>query len=178
MTELDTAPSTRGPSTNGRSRSKPAPRAAAAPAAVDLKTLPSVLDGLPTRVMLADRDLVITYANQATIEGLRALADWIPIAPDKIVGSSLDVFHKDPSYQRRILADASQLPRRALINVGPETLDLRVVALHDEAGEYVGAMATWDNVTEKLALEKQVARITSMMENSPTNMMFADRDFV
>ncbi|RNL61378.1 GAF domain-containing protein [Nocardioides marmoriginsengisoli] len=128
--------------------------------------------------MLADRDFVITYANPATVEGLRGLADWIPVEPDALVGSSLDIFHKDPSYQRHLLADVSNLPRRALISVGPQTLDLSVSALLDEDGEYVGAMATWENVTEKLELEKQVARVTSMMENSPTNMMFADRDFV
>jgi len=145
---------------------------------VDLSRQRDVLDTLPTRVMIADRDFVITYANKATVEGLRALADWIPIDPDAIVGSSLDLFHKDPSYQRGLLADESQLPRRALIKVGPQTLDLSVSAIHDESGAYVGAMATWDNVTEKLELEAHVARVTSMMENSPTNMMFADRDLV
>nr|WP_179532923.1 methyl-accepting chemotaxis protein [Nocardioides marinus] len=128
--------------------------------------------------MLADTDLVITYANPATVEGLRALADWIPVSPDELVGSSLDIFHKDPSYQRGLLADPEQyLPRNAMIKVGPEVLDLTVAAVYDDDGTYVGAMATWDLVTEKLALEQQVARVTSMMENSPTNMMFADRDF-
>ncbi len=145
---------------------------------LDLSLQRDVLDSLPTRVMLADRDLVITYANKATIEGLRALADWIPVDPDALVGSSLDIFHKEPSYQRGLLADESHLPRRALIEVGPQTLDLHVSAIHDSSGAYVGAMATWDNVTEKLELERHVAQVTSMMENSPTNMMFADRDLV
>ncbi len=45
-------------------------------------------------------------------------------------------------------------PRQALIEVGPETLDLRVVPLHDDDGEYVGAMATWENVTERLEGER------------------------
>jgi methyl-accepting chemotaxis protein len=190
MTELDTAApglngtkphgtkpnGTRanGAAPNGSTKARKSARAVTA----DLTKLISVLDNLPTRVMLADRDFVITYANPATVEGLRALADWIPVSPDHLVGASLDIFHKDPSYQRHLLADVSNLPRRALISVGPETLDLNVAALLDDDGEYVGAMATWENVTEKLALEKQVARITSMMENSPTNMMFADRDFV
>jgi len=169
MTELDTAP-VHGTGTRSRK--------SATKTATDLTKLISVLDGLPTRVMLADRDFVITYANPATVEGLRPIADWIPVSPDELVGSSLDIFHKDPSYQRNLLADASNFPRRALISVGPETLDLTVAALLDDDGEYVGAMATWDNVTAKLELEKQVARVTSMMENSPTNMMFADRDFV
>ena len=169
MTQLNDAPAKAAATTTVARTSSGAP---------DLTKLTSVLDALPTRVMLADLDMVITYANPATIEGLRALADWLPISPDELVGSSLDIFHKDPAYQRGIMATDAALPRRALIQVGPETLDLTVAAIHDDAGTYVGAMATWDTVTEKLALEKQVARVTSMMENSPTNMMFADRDFV
>ena len=145
---------------------------------INLSTLPDVLESIPTRVMLADRDFVITYANKATIEGLEQLREFLPVTPERVVGSNLDVFHKNPAYQRGLLATAQALPRQAYIQVGPETLDLRVAAIRDERGEYVGAMATWDVVTEKLALEKRVARISSMMENSPTNMMFADRDFV
>ena len=181
MTELQTRATQNGHS-NASARAKAVKAATAKPAATttapDLTKMRSVLDSLPTRVMLADTDLVITYANPATVEGLRALADWIPVSPDGLVGSSLDIFHKDPSYQRGLLANPEEhLPRRAHIKVGPETLDLNVAAIYDDEGTYVGAMATWDLVTEKLALEQQVARVTSMMENSPTNMMFADRDF-
>ncbi len=185
MTELQTRATQNGSGTaSARAKavkaatSKPVAPAAAPAAAPDLTKMRSVLDSLPTRVMLADTQLVITYANPATVEGLRALADWIPVSPDNLVGSSLDIFHKDPSYQRGLLADPEKhLPRRAHIQVGPETLDLNVAAIYDDNGTYVGAMATWDLVTEKLALEQQVARVTSMMENSPTNMMFADREF-
>ncbi|WP_348690530.1 methyl-accepting chemotaxis protein [uncultured Nocardioides sp.] len=183
MTELQTRANQNGSGT-ASGRAKAVKAASAKPAttktttAPDLTKMRSVLDGLPTRVMLADTNLVITYANPATVEGLRALADWIPVSPDDLVGSSLDIFHKDPSYQRGLLADPEKyLPRQAMIKVGPETLDLTVAAVYDDEGTYVGAMATWDLVTEKLALEQQVARVTSMMENSPTNMMFADRDF-
>ena len=181
MTELQTRATQNGSGT-ASARAKAVKAATSKPvapaAAPDLTKMRSVLDSLPTRVMLADTDLVITYANPATVEGLRGLADWIPVSPDKLVGSSLDIFHKDPSYQRGLLADPEKyLPRQALIQVGPETLDLNVAAIYDDDGTYVGAMATWDLVTEKLALEQQVARVTSMMENSPTNMMFADRDF-
>jgi methyl-accepting chemotaxis protein len=183
VTELQTRAHQNGSGT-ASGRAKAVKAASAKPAttktttAPDLTKMRSVLDGLPTRVMLADTNLVITYANPATVEGLRALADWIPVSPDDLVGSSLDIFHKDPSYQRGLLADPEKyLPRQAMIKVGPETLDLTVAAVYDDEGTYVGAMATWDLVTEKLALEQQVARVTSMMENSPTNMMFADRDF-
>ncbi|WP_370290046.1 methyl-accepting chemotaxis protein [Nocardioides sp.] len=153
----------------------------ASPGAVGspLHLQPSVLDQLPTRVMVADRDFVITYINPASLTALTALADWLPVAPDAVVGSSLDVFHKKPAYQRGLLSDPrANLPRQSLIQLGPETLDLRIAAITDESGTYLGAMATWDIVTEKLVLEAEVARMTSMMEQAPTNMMFADRDFV
>jgi methyl-accepting chemotaxis protein len=128
--------------------------------------------------MICDLDLNIVYANRASLEGLKAVEEWLPITVDQVVGANIDIFHKNPDFQRRILADDSTLPRTNHIQVGPEILDLRVAPLHDEHGTYVGAMATWENITEKLKLEDQVARVTSMMENSPTNMMFADRDFV
>ncbi|WP_238694847.1 methyl-accepting chemotaxis protein [Nocardioides caeni] len=138
----------------------------------------SMLENSPTNMMFADLDFVIRYMNPASLETLRRLEEHLPVKADDIVGSSLDIFHKTPSYQRNILSDEHQLPRRANIHVGPEILDLLVSPIRDASGQHVGAMATWDIVTDKVRLEEEVARVTSMMENSPTNMMFADRDFV
>ncbi|MCW2814674.1 MAG: trg [Nocardioides sp.] len=138
---------------------------------VDLTRLPGLLDAIPTRVMLADRDFVITYANASTREGLVRLADWLPISPDNIVGANLDIFHTDPSYQRAILADPSLLPRRADIQVGPETLDLQVSALYDADGAYVGAMACWDNITDRLRKETELDE--SMRNGAAVNSVLA-----
>ncbi len=177
MTTAKKAPNGAKPATISRATS--APRTApAAPKDVDLTRLPAVLESVPARVMIANRDLEIVYANKASLDGLRGLEAHLPIPVEQVVGSNIDIFHKNPAYQRDILKDDKQLPRTSHINIGPEILDLRVVPLHDESGEYVGAMATWELITEKLKLEAEVARVTSMMENSPTNMMFADRDFV
>jgi methyl-accepting chemotaxis protein len=138
----------------------------------------SMLENAPTNVMFADRDFVIRYMNPASLETLRTLQEHLPVPVDEIVGSSLDIFHKNPAYQRGILASDANLPRRANINVGPEVLDLLVSPIRDKDGNYIGAMATWEVITEKLRLENEMARVNSMMDNSPTNMMFADRDFV
>ncbi|UDY24093.1 methyl-accepting chemotaxis protein [Nocardioides sp. Kera G14] len=138
----------------------------------------SMMENSPTNMMFADRDLVIRYMNSASLETLRGLEEFLPVRADDVVGSSLDIFHKNPSYQRGILKSASSLPRRANINVGPEILDLLVSPITDSQGQYVGAMATWEVVTEKVRLENEMAQVRSMMDNAPTNMMFADRDFV
>jgi methyl-accepting chemotaxis protein len=136
----------------------------------------SMVDGAPTNIMFADRDFVIRYMNPSSLNTLRTLEQHLPMPADEVVGSSLDVFHKDPSYQRGILADQANLPRRAQINVGPEILDLLVSPMRDAEGTYVGAMATWEVITEKVMLDQEISRITSMVENAPINMMFADRD--
>jgi len=65
----------------------------------------SMLESAPTNVMFADRDFVITYMNPASLETLRGLDEHLPVKADDIVGSSLDIFHKNPSYQRKLLAN-------------------------------------------------------------------------
>lgn len=134
-------------------------------------------ESLPTNVILGDKDLNITYLNPASRRKLEQLQQYLPIPVDQIVGKSVDIFHKNPSYQRGILANPASLPRRATIQVGPETLDLLVSAIKDKNGNYLGPMVTWDVVTEKLRLEAEMVRIQNMMDNIPINVMLANRDF-
>jgi methyl-accepting chemotaxis protein len=138
----------------------------------------SMVDNVPINVIFADLDLRIVYMNPASLRTLKTLEKHLPVRADEIVGQSIDKFHRDPSVQRRVLADPRNLPHRTLIKVGPETLDLLVTAVYDEAGRHHGMMATWDVATARLRTEEEVARVTSMMENAPTNIMYADRDLV
>ena len=115
----------------------------------------SMVENSPTNMMFANREFIIEYMNPASLQTLRGLQEYLPVPADEIVGSSLDIFHKNPAYQRGILADGRQLPRRANINVGPEILDLLVSPIFDQDGEYVGAMATWSVVTDKVRLERE-----------------------
>jgi methyl-accepting chemotaxis protein len=145
---------------------------------LDLTVFASMCENLPINVMFADLDLTLRYMNRASVDTLRTLEAYLPVRVDDMIGRSIDIFHKSPEHQRRVLADDRNLPHNALIQVGPETLDLRVSAVHDASGTRVGSMATWSIVTEKLKLEAEVARVMSMMENAPINMMYADRDLV
>ncbi len=173
MTETISTPVNGTNGSNGAktTRSRVTKAAQAAPQAVDLTSLRSVLESVPTRMMLCDRNLVITYANRASIEGLRALEDVLPIKADEVVGSNIDIFHKNPAYQRGILEDEKMEPRQAHIQIGNETLDLRVVPLHDDNGAYVGAMATWENVTQQL--ENERLRAEAEADSTAVNLVLA-----
>ncbi|MBL8804946.1 MAG: PAS domain-containing protein [Planctomycetes bacterium] len=136
----------------------------------------ALLDNAPVNIMCADRDLKITYVNRASLETLRSIEGLLPVRADEVLGQSIDIFHKQPSVQRRMLADPRNLPHTANIQLGSETLELRVTAMLDQAGEYIGPMVTWKVVTEELARAREIARITSMIENMPINVMCTDKD--
>jgi methyl-accepting chemotaxis protein len=123
-------------------------------AVVSLASTQSIVDNAPTNIMLANRDLKITYINPASMVFLRKIERYLPTRPENVVGSSIDVFHKDPAYQRKILSDPKNLPIRANINIGPEVADLLVTAIYDQNKNYLGPMVTWELITERVQAER------------------------
>ena len=120
-----------------------------------------MLENAPTSMMFADRDLNIRYMNPATLKLLKRIEAYLPCKAEEMMGRSIDIFHRDPSHQRRLLADPKNLPHRALIRVGPEQADLLVSAIMDKSGNYLGPMLTWDIVTEKLQAEAREAEMAA-----------------
>jgi methyl-accepting chemotaxis protein len=112
-----------------------------------------MLHSVPLNVMYADLEGTIQYLNEASLRTFRRLEQYLPVRADEIVGKSMDIFHKNPSHQRRMLADPRCLPHEATFSLGPEKLKLLAVAIYDQRGTHVGSMATWDIVTERLAIE-------------------------
>ena len=115
----------------------------------------AMITNAPINIILADKDLKITYANPATVKSLQPLAHLLPVPLDRVVGSSVDIFHKDPTHQRRILANYKTFPHTAHIKLGENTLNLLVSAIYDKKGDYLGPMVTWENITERLAMEER-----------------------
>jgi len=115
----------------------------------------AMITNAPTNIVMADTDLNITYVNPATVNALKPLAHMLPVALDQVVGSNVDVFHKNPAMQRQILADHHKFPHNAIIELGDQKLDLLVSAIYDKGGEYLGPMVTWANVTEKHRNDRQ-----------------------
>lgn len=110
----------------------------------------------PIGMMACDRDLTITYMNACSVKTLKSLQQYLPVRVEEMLGQTIDIFHKHPEHQRKMLADPKNLPHKAEITVGPEVLSLLVSALTDTDGKYVGPMLTWEVITEKRALETRV----------------------
>ena len=116
----------------------------------------NMMENMPTNVMYVDRDLVLTYMNPKSKDTLKTLEHLLPVKVDQMMGTCIDVFHKNPAHQRQILSDPQNLPYQGHILLGEETLDLLVNAIYDKDGNYIGAMATWEVITKKLEQEQQI----------------------
>ncbi|MGA7121281.1 MAG: PAS domain-containing protein [Polyangiaceae bacterium] len=119
-----------------------------------------LLDNAPINVMFCDPDFTIRYMNETSRRTLKTLEKYLPITADKVVGSSIDVFHKVPSHQRGLLSNPKNLPHRAAIQVGPERLSLSVSAITDATGTSAGMMLTWDVITKTEDQAGQVEAIS------------------
>ncbi|MEK6674801.1 MAG: methyl-accepting chemotaxis protein [Planctomycetota bacterium] len=122
---------------------------------LDMAKKEAMVTNAPINIMLADKDFNITYANPATIKSLQPLSHLLPVPIDRIVGSNVDIFHKNPAHQRNILSNPKSFPHRANIKLGDYTLNLLVSAIYDKSGEYMGPMVTGENITEKIKAEEQ-----------------------
>ncbi|MEN3236365.1 PAS domain-containing methyl-accepting chemotaxis protein [Methylobacterium ajmalii] len=111
------------------------------------------LDALRTNVMVADAQLKIVYLNPSLKKFMEEAevdlrAELPRFSVSKLVGSNIDIFHKDPTHQRRMLASLSK-PHAATIRVGPRIFDLLVTPLveNDAIGGFV---VEWSDAKERL----------------------------
>ena len=138
-------------------------------------------------MMIVDRDFIVTYANSGTEKLFQDHADefkaaWPSFNPENIVGTCIDVFHKNPSHQRKMLADPSILPFNTDISIGDLKFHLGVSGVFDRDGEYVGNILQWDNVTAERtnagileALDRSQAIIEFSVEG---NILYANENFL
>lgn len=143
--------------------------------------LQMAVDHAQTAIMTIDRNLVITYANQETFGLMRKNADALRslypgFSVDNLIGTCIDIFHKNPAHQRKILDDQRNLPFETDIHVGTLIFHIRVSAINDLSGNYVGNTLEWSDVTELRSRELDVARLLSAIEGSTTSIMMVGVD--
>jgi hypothetical protein len=143
--------------------------------ALDCDAVRQMVEDMPINVMICDlKDFQITYANKATLESVKQLEHILDIKAGDLVGTCIDVFHKDPSHQRKLLSDPRNLPHQAQIEVGGEILDLLVTAVNDRNGNYIFPMVTWSIITQKVKADAKAEQLTQMVEGMPVGVMMCD----
>jgi methyl-accepting chemotaxis protein len=145
--------------------------------------LQTAVDRAMTAIMMIDRDLVVTYVNDATRKLLAGYSDELrEVYPgfdvENIVGTCIDIFHKNPAHQRGMLSDPANLPHSADIHVGNLIFNINVTSQIGADGSYIGNTLEWLDVTEVRAKETEVARLQTAVGSAMTAIMMVDRDLI
>lgn len=141
----------------------------------------SALKACETNIMIADEDLNICYFNDSLEKMLTEVEgdlrkELSNFSVRDLLGTNIDDFHKNPSYQRGILRDLKSTITSS-ITVAGKIFGLIVTPIFDEKNNRVGTVVEWADNTEKTALEKRTAQIESALRSAGTNVMIADEDY-
>jgi len=118
------------------------------------------LDNATTNVMIADTTGTIIYANRAVIEMFKHAINEIrkvfpTFDPDKFIGQSVDVFHKNPAHQQQMLKTLNTTHRTS-IKIGTRTFNLAANPVINSAGERLGICVEWLDITAELAVQEEI----------------------
>ncbi len=147
----------------------------------------NALDVCRTNVMVADNELNIIYMNDSVQDMFKnSEADLKQDLPNfnaaQLLGSNIDVFHKNPAHQRHILEGLKDA-YSATIVVGGRTFNLVATPVFDDSNARLGVAVEWDDQTEELARIKAErvisdtnARMKQALDTVSANVMVADAD--
>ena len=114
-------------------------------------------------VMIADASNRITYINNASTRLFSEIQEDLEKHIDgfdsnKLLGSPIDFFHKDPSHQQQLL---KHLDGRhvATISIGQNTLAIAAHPIIGQDGERLGTAVEWNNRTQEIAAEREVQQV-------------------
>lgn len=149
-------------------------------AAVENQRIKQALNATSSCVMLADNQRNIIYMNTAVQNMLRSVESELRKAlphfsVDKVLGSNMDIFHRNPSHQSNLL---SNLRSTYVGNIQVAGLSFRLVAnpIFSESGERMGSVVEWQERTKEVAAEHELSRILGALDTTTTNVMIADTD--
>jgi methyl-accepting chemotaxis protein len=114
---------------------------------VEATRLRLALHNASANMMIVDEDLTIVYLNPAVaafLEGAeKAIQKDLPqFKVEGLVGRSIDVFHKNPSHQRGMLAKMSSTFKTSIV-VGGRNFNLIANPIFGKNGERLGSMVEW-----------------------------------
>ena len=137
-----------------------------------------LLDNSGNSFMIADSQRNIIYANKAVVRLLQEAEDDIrkelpQFSVAKLIGSNIDIFHKNPAHQRNLLERLTQ-SHTAQITIGKRTFRLILTPIITAENKHLGTGVEWIDRTESIEAERATQRILEALNNTSTNVMIAD----
>ena len=117
------------------------------------------LDAVNTNVMISNKDYEIIYMNDAIFNMMRDAESDIRTQltgfdTNKLMGSNIDIFHKNPAHQR-IMLDALKSTFVGEINVGGRIFRLIANPITQDE-ERIGTVVEWTDRTSEVSIEREI----------------------
>lgn len=124
------------------------------------RQLQLALDKISSNVMMADRNYNISYMNEQlqtflTQRESRLKAELPDFDVHTIIGSNVDIFHKNPAHNRAML-DSMSGPMTANIEVAGYHFELSIMPINNRSGQRVSVLVEWRDRTQEVQLLENV----------------------
>jgi methyl-accepting chemotaxis protein len=118
------------------------------------------LDAASVNILVADEAFKIIYMNRAVERMFReneaVLKTALPsFSVDKIIGSNIDIFHKNPSHQRNLLATIHNT-FISNIHLAGKHFRLQVNPIDTQNSKRIGYVLEWMDRTNEVAIELEI----------------------
>lgn len=158
----------------------------------DTKTVLAAMDTLSSSTMIADNKGRIIKVSKSTMDMMKTAETDIQkelphFSSEKLVGSNIDIFHKNPDEQRSMVQAMTSTFETQIV-VGGRTFDLVANPVFDDNNARLGIVVEWHDATEKIArelekaeqdkirkkLEAENRRVRAALDVVTSNVMVAD----
>jgi len=139
------------------------------------------LDQVTSNVMIANTNHNIFYMNDAMQGFMKSEEDeFKKILPnfnaDELMGSCIDLFHKDPAHQRRILDALTGAYTSDDLPVGNATVQVIVSPVFNEQGQRIATVAEWKNRTIERNVENELASVFTAVQKGDFTQQVLTQD--
>lgn len=123
------------------------------------------LDNVSANVMVADANNDIIYVNSSLLKMFENAEqdirkDLPEFSADKLLGSNIDRYHKQPEQQKSIVGGLKDT-HKANLMIGGRSMEFTANPVINAAGERLGTVVEWQDRTNEVAVEKEIDSIVA-----------------
>lgn len=131
--------------------------------AANAKRINQALDNVQSGVMVTNTNHEIIYINDSVERMFKAVEQDIRkqlphFDAGKLLGASLDSFHKEPTHQRRLLENLKEAYSSEL-HIAGQTMNLTTSPVINDESEHIGFVAEWRNRTHEVLIEQEIGQL-------------------
>ncbi|MDE1464229.1 methyl-accepting chemotaxis protein [Spartinivicinus poritis] len=138
------------------------------------------LDCVNSNVMIANNDFEIVYVNNSLERLMKNLEVYFKkeisgFDANKILGSCIDIFHKNPAYQRKLIKELKTTFKNEFV-VSGRTIRIYANPVFNEAGERLGTIVEMKDRTQEVAIEQEIDSVVMAAVNGDLTKRIEETD--